>query len=136
MLFGSVFPLIYVGHCSRWKLHLCHFLMLCDQVINQIWSSFADSKLFARTFPIDCSSFKSISFVCSLVSFLARKFKICMTIMNLENEWICRFLKDTVYDTVAANRYTVFGKTRECRLSDASYQDRFIEQWDWPYPNL
>lgn len=38
------------------------------------------------------------------------------------------FLKDMVYDTVATNRYTVFGQTNLCRLSDATYTERFIEQ--------
>ncbi|KAH7301952.1 hypothetical protein KP509_23G049800 [Ceratopteris richardii] len=38
------------------------------------------------------------------------------------------FLRDVVYDTVASNRYNIFGKTSTCRLSDRSYKDRFIEQ--------
>ena len=33
---------------------------------------------------------------------------------------------DVVYDTVAANRYTLFGRTTECRLSDPKHADRFV----------
>jgi len=37
-------------------------------------------------------------------------------------------IRDTVYDQVAANRYSLFGKTQECRLGDAGkFKDRFIE---------
>ena len=36
-------------------------------------------------------------------------------------------IRDTVYDQVAANRYSFFGKTAECRLSDKRFDDRFIE---------
>uniref|UniRef100_A0A7S3E3L4 Thiol-disulfide oxidoreductase DCC n=1 Tax=Chloropicon laureae TaxID=464258 RepID=A0A7S3E3L4_9CHLO len=37
------------------------------------------------------------------------------------------FVRDTVYDGVAANRYTFFGQTKECRIGDTSYSDRFVE---------
>lgn len=36
-------------------------------------------------------------------------------------------IRDTVYDQVATNRYSFFGKTAECRLSDKRFDDRFIE---------
>ena len=35
-------------------------------------------------------------------------------------------LRDTVYDTVAANRYNLLGKRRECRCSDPKYSERFL----------
>ncbi|QDZ21611.1 DUF393 domain-containing protein [Chloropicon primus] len=37
------------------------------------------------------------------------------------------FIRDTVYDQIAANRYFFFGKSSECRLRDDTFQDRFIE---------
>lgn len=36
------------------------------------------------------------------------------------------FLRDAVYDVVADNRYAVFGKTDECRLSDGRFEARFV----------
>ncbi|KAI5079933.1 hypothetical protein GOP47_0005412 [Adiantum capillus-veneris] len=36
--------------------------------------------------------------------------------------------RDIVYDTVANNRYNIFGQTSECRLTDTSHTQRFIEQ--------
>ncbi|MCO5571748.1 hypothetical protein L7F22_025496 [Adiantum nelumboides] len=38
------------------------------------------------------------------------------------------FVKDIVYDTVANNRYNIFGQTSECRLTDTSHTQRFVEQ--------
>ena len=35
-------------------------------------------------------------------------------------------LRDTVYDTVAANRYRVFGRADACRLSDGRFEQRFV----------
>lgn len=35
-------------------------------------------------------------------------------------------LRDAVYDTVAGNRYSVFGRTTSCRLSDAKHTERFL----------
>lgn len=35
-------------------------------------------------------------------------------------------LRDFTYDTVADNRYRVFGTSKECRLSDPKYADRFL----------
>jgi len=35
-------------------------------------------------------------------------------------------LRDTVYDTVATNRYNLLGKRRECRCSDPKYSERFL----------
>lgn len=34
--------------------------------------------------------------------------------------------KDFVYDTVANNRYNLFGRTQSCRLSDPRFDDRFL----------
>ncbi|MCO5608512.1 hypothetical protein L7F22_062723 [Adiantum nelumboides] len=38
------------------------------------------------------------------------------------------FVKDIVYDTVANNRYNIFGQTSECCLTDTSHTQRFVEQ--------
>ena len=35
-------------------------------------------------------------------------------------------LRDGAYDVVAANRYSVFGKSDQCRLGDDTFADRFI----------
>ena len=35
-------------------------------------------------------------------------------------------LRDTVYDSVATNRYNLLGKRKECRCSDPLYADRFL----------
>ena len=35
-------------------------------------------------------------------------------------------LRDGAYDAVADNRYSVFGRSRECRLWDDRYEDRFV----------
>ncbi|CAM6092037.1 unnamed protein product [Calypogeia fissa] len=37
------------------------------------------------------------------------------------------FLRDALYNTVADNRYSVFGKSNACRLSDPRFEERFIE---------
>lgn len=37
------------------------------------------------------------------------------------------FLRDAFYDTVADNRYSVFGKSNACRVSDPGFAARFIE---------
>lgn len=36
-------------------------------------------------------------------------------------------LRDAAYDVVADNRYSVFGRTPACRLSDDRFADRFVE---------
>eukprot|EP00898_Chlorokybus_atmophyticus_P000991 jgi/Chlat1/1893/Chrsp145S00771 len=36
------------------------------------------------------------------------------------------FVRDTVYDTVATNRYNLFGKSNSCRFSDARFEERFV----------
>ena len=40
-----------------------------------------------------------------------------------------RFVRDGVYDLVAANRYRFLGKRKEgqCRLSDDSFESRFVQ---------
>jgi predicted DCC family thiol-disulfide oxidoreductase YuxK len=40
---------------------------------------------------------------------------------------IPRFLRDFVYDTVAANRYAWFGKRDACRLPTPSERSRFLD---------
>ena len=35
--------------------------------------------------------------------------------------------RDFTYDTIADNRYNFFGKSGQCRLSDARFADRFVE---------
>ena len=35
--------------------------------------------------------------------------------------------KDFVYDLIANNRYSLFGKTDTCRVGDVDFTDRFIE---------
>jgi predicted DCC family thiol-disulfide oxidoreductase YuxK len=35
-------------------------------------------------------------------------------------------IRDSIYDTVAANRYNLMGKREECRCSDPLFADRFI----------
>lgn len=37
-----------------------------------------------------------------------------------------RFLRDFVYDRVARNRYSLFGKTEDCLVPPADWGDRFI----------
>ncbi|KAG6545258.1 hypothetical protein Mapa_013371 [Marchantia paleacea] len=36
------------------------------------------------------------------------------------------FIRDVVYDQVADNRYSVFGRTIACRLSDSRFEERFV----------
>lgn len=36
-------------------------------------------------------------------------------------------LKDTLYDTVANNRYRIMGQYESCRLTDPEFDDRFLE---------
>lgn len=36
------------------------------------------------------------------------------------------FIRDTVYDLVADNRYSIMGKRDECRLADSNFMERFI----------
>ena len=36
------------------------------------------------------------------------------------------FVRDTVYDFIAANRYRVFGRADACRLSDGRFEARFV----------
>jgi predicted DCC family thiol-disulfide oxidoreductase YuxK len=38
-----------------------------------------------------------------------------------------RFFRDFVYESIAENRYSVFGQTNVCRMSDAQFKERFIE---------
>lgn len=38
------------------------------------------------------------------------------------------FLRDMVYDYIAANRYKWFGKTDECRLPEPGVKKRFVEK--------
>lgn len=35
-------------------------------------------------------------------------------------------LRDTVYDNIAERRYDFFGKSNECRLSDGTFESRFL----------
>lgn len=37
-----------------------------------------------------------------------------------------RRLRDSIYDTVAENRYNLMGKRDECRCGDPTYADRFL----------
>lgn len=41
--------------------------------------------------------------------------------------YIPRFIRDAVYDFVAAIRYSVFGKYDECRIPDPDVRDRFLD---------
>ena len=36
-------------------------------------------------------------------------------------------LRDALYDQIANNRYNIFGRTAQCRLSSPKYTDRFLE---------
>jgi predicted DCC family thiol-disulfide oxidoreductase YuxK len=40
---------------------------------------------------------------------------------------IPKFLRDSVYNTVASNRYRIFGKSETCLLPEAKYRDRFLD---------
>ncbi|PSC76509.1 DCC family chloroplastic [Micractinium conductrix] len=37
-----------------------------------------------------------------------------------------QFFKDAVYDQIADNRYSLFGRTSACRLSDPRFEERFV----------
>lgn len=37
-------------------------------------------------------------------------------------------LRDALYDLVADNRYSVFGRTQQCRLTDQRFAQRFIAE--------
>ena len=39
-----------------------------------------------------------------------------------------KFIRDEVYDFVAANRYKLFGKREECMIPTAELQDRFLDK--------
>ena len=42
--------------------------------------------------------------------------------------FVPKFLRDSVYDVVADNRYKVMGKSETCRFGDeGKYEDRFIK---------
>ena len=41
--------------------------------------------------------------------------------------WVPRFIRDLVYDLVAANRYRVFGKRDQCRLPTPEERSRFLD---------
>eukprot|EP00246_Nothoceros_aenigmaticus_P006097 TRINITY_DN1885_c0_g1_i2.p1 TRINITY_DN1885_c0_g1~~TRINITY_DN1885_c0_g1_i2.p1 ORF type:complete len:119 (-),score=12.52 TRINITY_DN1885_c0_g1_i2:445-801(-) len=36
------------------------------------------------------------------------------------------FMRDSIYDVVAQNRYSVFGKSETCRVTDSKFKDRFL----------
>jgi predicted DCC family thiol-disulfide oxidoreductase YuxK len=40
--------------------------------------------------------------------------------------FIPKFLRNSAYDAVASNRYSLMGKRTECRCSDAEFGDRFL----------
>ena len=40
--------------------------------------------------------------------------------------WLPLRLRDALYDWVATNRYSLFGKSDSCRLGDDRMQDRFL----------
>lgn len=41
-------------------------------------------------------------------------------------KWIPRFIRDGIYDVIAANRYRWFGKSETCRLPTPAEKTRFL----------
>ena len=41
--------------------------------------------------------------------------------------WLPGRLSDRLYETIARNRYALFGRTEQCIRPDASWRDRVIE---------
>ncbi|MFB6346072.1 MAG: thiol-disulfide oxidoreductase DCC family protein [bacterium] len=60
---------------------------------------------------------------------------VLMALYDLGGAWsllsyawyLPRFLRDTVYNAIAAVRYSVFGKYDECRLPDPDQRERFLD---------
>jgi predicted DCC family thiol-disulfide oxidoreductase YuxK len=49
-----------------------------------------------------------------------------LPLLGFAGLWAPGFVRDTVYDFIAANRYTVFGRADACRLSDGRFEERFV----------
>jgi predicted DCC family thiol-disulfide oxidoreductase YuxK len=58
---------------------------------------------------------------------IAQELGFGMYILSLVGYIVPRFLRDNIYDSVAANRYKWFGMTEQCRLPDPSVTDRFLD---------
>jgi predicted DCC family thiol-disulfide oxidoreductase YuxK len=52
--------------------------------------------------------------------------KLGFYIVSILGSLLPGFLRDGMYDTVAANRYRILGKRDKCRCEDDRYADRFI----------
>ncbi|MFQ6615035.1 MAG: thiol-disulfide oxidoreductase DCC family protein [Fidelibacterota bacterium] len=58
--------------------------------------------------------------VIRISKYLGGAWPLCMIALIIP-----RFIRDSVYDIVAKNRYLWFGKYDTCRLPDLKYEDRF-----------
>ena len=63
--------------------------------------------------------------VLQVVSQLGLPFEVGMNVVKLT---VPPFLRDTIYDTIAENRYNLLGKRDVCRSGDPIYFDRFISE--------
>lgn len=46
--------------------------------------------------------------------------------MSLVASFVPGFIRDLVYDQISRNRYSLFGDTQACRMSDEGFGDRFV----------
>lgn len=42
-------------------------------------------------------------------------------------KWVPRFLRDAIYDLIARNRYSVFGRRDSCMVPQPEYTSRFVD---------
>jgi predicted DCC family thiol-disulfide oxidoreductase YuxK len=63
--------------------------------------------------------------VLQVVSQLGLPFELAMNVLKFT---IPPFIRDTIYDTVSENRYSLLGQRDVCRSGDPIYNDRFISE--------
>lgn len=63
--------------------------------------------------------------VLQVVAQLGLPFQIAMKVLKFT---VPPFLRDTIYDTVAENRYNILGERDVCRTGDPIYYDRFLSE--------
>ena len=57
---------------------------------------------------------------------IASKLGVPLRMLSMLGFPVPRFIRDTAYDVVANNRYSVLGKTTTCRLMDQKHASRFL----------
>lgn len=62
------------------------------------------------------ASCASVSRPISIVYFVNYEIPLPDSLVNIVQLFFCSFLRDFVYDNVANNRYTIFGKSDSCEI--------------------